>query len=174
MHHAGNPLENYALGENRLVSIPSADGKTTLHGRLVLPVDLIRKKYPVIVYVYGGPHSQMVNRGWHHAVRWWQYYMASQGFIAFMDNREQATAGWTLKIPFTAGRVAETEDQMQGIGYLKSLPFVDSERIGVHGWSYGGFMTLNLMLRHRSFKVGVAGGRWLTGACMKSCMANAI
>ncbi len=162
LHHAGNPLENYALGENRLVSIPSADGKTTLHGRLVLPVDFNpQKKYPVIVYVYGGPHSQMVNRGWHHGVRWWQYYMASQGFIAFtMDNRGTSYRG--LDFENTVHRrlgVAETEDQMQGIGYLKSLPFVDSERIGVHGWSYGGFMTLNLMLRHPEiFKVGVAGG----------------
>lgn len=162
LHLADDPLQDYVLGENRLVQILSADGKTELTGRLVLPVNFDpQQKYPVIVYVYGGPHSQMVNKSWHNAVRWWQYYMASQGFIAFtMDNRGTNFRGLEFEnIIHRQLGVAETEDQMKGIEYLKSLPFVDAERIGVHGWSYGGFMTLNMMLRHPEvFKVGVAGG----------------
>lgn len=159
---SGDPLKDYQLGENRLVHLHSADGKTPLAGRLILPNDFDPgKKYPVIVYVYGGPHSQMVDKSWHHGARWWQYYMATKGYIAFtMDNRGTSNRGKAFEsaVHRKLG-ISETEDQMKGIAYLKSLPFVDTSRIGVHGWSYGGFMTLNLMLRHPEvFKVGVAGG----------------
>ena len=119
------------------------------------------KKYPVIVYVYGGPHAQLVNKTWHNDARWWQYYMASKGYIAFtVDSRGSANRGSAFEnVIHRQLGVNETADQMKGIDYLKSLPFVDSNRIGVHGWSYGGFMTLNLMLKHPEiFKVGVAGG----------------
>lgn len=159
---SANPLEEYRLGENTLVTLKTADGKNDLYGRLIKPVNFDpNKKYPVVVYVYGGPHSQMVNKGWLNSAMWWQYYMASQGFVSFtLDGRGTNNRGrdFETAIHRQLG-VLETEDQMQGIEYLKSLPFVDSERIGVHGWSYGGFMTLNLMLRHPgTFKVGVAGG----------------
>ncbi len=162
LHRAEDPLEDFALGENRLVSVEAADGQNSLTGRLILPPDFDpSKKYPVIVYVYGGPHSQLVNKSWHHGARWWQYYMASQGFIAFtMDNRGTHYRGRNFETAVHRKLgVLETRDQMQGIEYLKSLPYVDAERIGVHGWSYGGFMTLNMMLRHPDeFKAGVAGG----------------
>ncbi len=159
---AQDPLENYNLGENTLVTLKTVDGKTDLFGRLIKPVNFDpNKKYPVVVYVYGGPHSQLVNKSWHNSARWWQYYMASQGYIAFtLDNRGTNNRGrdFETAIHRQLG-VLETEDQMQGIEYLKTLPFVDADRIGVHGWSYGGFMTLNLILRHpETFKVGVAGG----------------
>lgn len=162
LYTAKDPIENYDLGENTLVTLKSGDGKTDLFGRLIKPVNFNpNKKYPVVVYVYGGPHSQLVNKGWHNSARWWQYYMASQGFISFtLDNRGTNNRGrdFETAIHRQLG-VLETEDQMQGIEYLKSLPFVDADRIGVHGWSYGGFMTLNLMLRQpETFKVGVAGG----------------
>ena len=162
LHTAINPLEDYVLGENTLVTLKTKDGKTDLHGRLIKPVNFdANKKYPVVVYVYGGPHSQLVNKSWHNSARWWQYYMASQGYIAFtLDNRGTNNRGreFETSIHRQLG-VLETEDQMQGIDYLKSLPFVDVDRIGVHGWSYGGFMTLNLMLHQpETFKVGVAGG----------------
>ncbi len=157
-----DPFENYKLGENKLVPVMSADGKTELTGRLILPVDFDpSKKYPVIVYVYGGPHSQLVNKSWQNQARWWQYYMASQGYIAFtMDNRGTQNRGrdFETAVHRQLG-ILETEDQMKGVEYLKSLPYVDVDRIGVHGWSFGGFMTLNLMLRHPEvFRVGVAGG----------------
>lgn len=159
---AKDPLEDYVLGENTLVSLKTADGRHNLHGRLIKPVDFDpNKKYPVVVYVYGGPHSQLVTKSWHNAARWWQYYMASQGYISFtLDNRGTNNRGrdFETAIHRQLG-VLETEDQMQGINYLESLPYVDAERIGVHGWSYGGFMTLNLKLKHPEvFKVGVAGG----------------
>ncbi len=162
LHLAENPLKDYVLGENKLVPIQSADGETELAGRLILPVDFDpAKKYPVIVYVYGGPHSQLVDKSWHNSARWWQYYMASQGYVAFtMDNRGTNNRGrdFETAVHRQLG-VLETEDQMKGIEYLKTLPYVDAERIGVHGWSYGGFMTLNMMLRHPGvFKAGVAGG----------------
>ncbi|MFW6289617.1 MAG: DPP IV N-terminal domain-containing protein [Mariniphaga sp.] len=162
LHSAENPLKNHQLGENRLVPILSADGNTELTGRLILPVDFNpAKKYPVIIYVYGGPHSQLVDKSWLNGANWWQYYMASKGYIAFtMDNRGTNNRGreFESSIHRQLG-ILETADQMKGVEYLRSLPYVDEERIGVHGWSYGGFMTLNMMLRHPGvFKVGVAGG----------------
>jgi dipeptidyl-peptidase 4 len=162
LHTADDPLKNHQLGENRLVPVLSADGKTELTGRLILPVDFDpAKKYPVIVYVYGGPHSQLVDKSWLNGANWWQYYMASKGYIAFtMDNRGTNNRGraFETSIHRQLG-VLETADQMKGIEYLRSLSYVDTERIGVHGWSYGGFMTLNMMLQHPGvFKVGVAGG----------------
>lgn len=152
----------YEFGENKIVEIPSTDGETTLYGRVILPANFdASKKYPVIVYVYGGPHSQLVSNTWHNSARWWQYYMAQKGYIAFtLDNRGTNNRGFKFEsaIHRRLG-VVETEDQMAGINYLKNLPYVDQDRIGVHGWSFGGFMTLNLMLRHPEvFKVGVAGG----------------
>ncbi len=157
-----DPLKNYQLGENKLVTIKAADGKTDLYGRIILPPNFDpKKKYPVIVYVYGGPHSQLVNKSWLNSAMLWQYYMADRGFIAFtLDNRGTSYRGSAFETVIHRHLgVNETADQMKGIEYLKSLPYVDSNRIGVHGWSFGGFMTLNLMLRHpETFKVGVAGG----------------
>ena len=157
-----DPLKDYQLGENKLVTLKTKDGKYDLHGRLILPNDFDpAKKYPVVVYVYGGPHSQLVTKGWHNQARWWQYYMASQGYIAFtLDNRGTLNRGRAFETAIHRNLgVLETEDQMQGIEYLLSLPYVDADRIGVHGWSYGGFMTLNLKMKHPEvFKVAVAGG----------------
>ena len=162
LHSAANPLVSFNLGNNSLVTLKTADGKNDLYGRIIKPANFDpSKKYPVVVYVYGGPHSQMVNKSWNYGAQWWQYYMAAQGYVAFtLDGRGTNMRGrdFETAIHRQLG-ILETEDQMQGIEYLKSLPFVDAGRIGVHGWSYGGFMTLNLMLRHpETFKVGVAGG----------------
>ncbi|WP_320112210.1 DPP IV N-terminal domain-containing protein [Draconibacterium orientale] len=157
-----DPLKDYQLGDNKLVTLKTKDGKYDLFGRLILPNDFDpAKKYPVVVYVYGGPHSQLVTKGWQNQARWWQYYMASQGYIAFtLDNRGTNNRGRAFETAIHRNLgVLETEDQMQGIEYLLSLPYVDADRIGVHGWSYGGFMTLNLKLKHPEiFKVAVAGG----------------
>lgn len=159
---SADPLNGYELGENRLVSLIAADGITKLTGRLILPPGFDpSKKYPVILYVYGGPHLQLITGGRHNNVRGWEYYMASKGYICFsVDNRGSANRGMAFEsIVHRRLGVVETEDQMKGVEFLCSLPYVDSRRIGVHGWSYGGFMTLNLMLRHPGvFKVGVAGG----------------
>lgn len=161
-HQASNPYEGFVMPEIILGSLKSDDESTDLYYRLVLPVDFDpTKKYPAVVYVYGGPHSQLVTNGWLGSARGWDIYMAEKGYIVFtLDNR--GTNGRGKDFETATHRqlgIIETEDQMTGIKFLQSLPYVDQERIGVHGWSYGGFMTLNMMLRHPEvFKVGVAGG----------------
>jgi dipeptidyl-peptidase 4 len=159
---AENTLKDFDLGENSVFKIKAADGTTDLFCRMIKPNNFNpTKKYPVIVYVYGGPHTQLINKTWQNEARWWQYYMASKGYIAFtVDSRGSANRGKAFEnaIHRHLG-VVETADQMKGIDYLKTLPYVDVSRIGVHGWSYGGFMTLNLKLKYPEvFKVAVAGG----------------
>lgn len=162
IHEAQNPFTNKMLPEIILGKIIANDGKTDLYFRLTKPLDFDpSQKYPTIIYVYGGPHSQMVSNSWMGAVRGWDIYMAQKGYIIFtLDNRGTANRGFEFEnITHHQLGIIETQDQMKGYEYLKSLPYVDIKRIGVHGWSFGGFMTLNLMLRHPEvFKVGVAGG----------------
>lgn len=159
---AKNTLKDYTLGENTVFTIKAADGKTDLYCRMIKPNNFDpAKKYPVIVYVYGGPHVQLVNKTWKNGARWWQYYMATKGYIAFTaDSRGSDGRGKAFEdVIHRQLGVIETADQMKGIDYLKALSYVDTTRIGVHGWSYGGFMTLNLKLKHPEiFKVAVAGG----------------
>lgn len=159
---AKDPYEGYAMPEIEVGVIKAADGVTDLHYRLVKPVGLDEsKKYPTIVYVYGGPHSQLVTGGWLNGVRGWDIYMAQRGYVVFtVDNRGTSNRGFAFEsvIHRNLG-VNEMADQMKGVEFLQSLPYVDADRIGVHGWSYGGFMTTNLILTHPDvFKVGVAGG----------------
>ena len=159
---AVNPYKGFALPEISLGVLKAADGKTDLHYRLVKPLNFDpSKKYPVVVYVYGGPHSQGIKNNWLGSARGWDIYMAQKGYIIFsLGNRGTSNRGFAFEsVTHRQLGIVETADQMQGVAYLCSLPYVDSERIGVHGWSYGGFMTTNLMLRHpETFKVGVAGG----------------
>lgn len=159
---AKDPFQNKKIPEIEIGSIKANDGVTDLYYRLVKPTDFdASKKYPVIVYVYGGPHSQIVNDSWMGQVRGWDIYMAEKGYVVFtLDNRGTSYRGLDFEnITHRQLGVVETEDQITGVKYLQQLPYIDAERIGVHGWSYGGFMTLNLMLRHPEiFKVGVAGG----------------
>ncbi|MCG8578502.1 MAG: S9 family peptidase [Bacteroidales bacterium] len=157
-----NPYNGIETGKVELLKLKTKDGQFDLNARMVLPVNFDEtKKYPVIVYVYGGPHSQMVQNRWLGGARGWQLFMAQKGYIAFtLDNRGTAYRGKDFEqaIHRQLGQ-PEVEDQMQGIEYLKSLPYVDAERIGVHGWSYGGFMTISMMTQHPDvFKVGAAGG----------------
>lgn len=157
-----NPYKGIETGKIDLIKLKTKDGQFDLDARVVLPVGFDpTKKYPVIVYVYGGPHSQLVQNRWLGGARGWQLYMAQKGYIAFtLDNRGTANRGkeFAQAIHRQLGQL-EVEDQMQGIEYLKSLPYVDEDRIGVHGWSYGGFMTISMMTQHPEvFKVGAAGG----------------
>ena len=161
-YEAKNPYRNVNMPEITIGTVKADDGKTDLYYRIIKPADFDpNKKYPVVVYVYGGPHLQMVNNGWMAQTRGWDIYMAQQGYIVFsLDNRGTPNRGIEFE-NITHGRLGEieTQDQMSGVNYLKALPYVDTERIGVFGWSFGGFMTMNLMLRHpETFKVGVAGG----------------
>ena len=159
---AEDPLKAYKTGEVLFGTVKSADGKYDNWYRLFLPTDFDpSKKYPVILYVYGGPHSQMVQDTWLGQVRMWEMLMAQKGYIVYVqDNRGTQNRGaeYEKAIHRHCGQ-AEMADQMVGINMLKALPFVDSDRIGVHGWSYGGFMTISLMTNYpETFKVGVAGG----------------
>ncbi|MCQ2165478.1 MAG: DPP IV N-terminal domain-containing protein [Bacteroidales bacterium] len=159
---ADDPLAGYATGEVRFGTVPSADGLYKNYFRLFLPKDFDpSKKYPVVVYVYGGPHSQMVQDTWLGNVRIWEELMAQRGYIGYVqDNRGTGNQGaaYEKAINRQCGQV-EMEDQMVGVNALKALPYVDAERIGVHGWSYGGFMTTTLITNHpETFKVAVAGG----------------
>ncbi len=143
-------------------SIKAADGVTDLYYRMVKPHDFNpAKKYPTVVYVYGGPHAHNVDASWHWASRSWETYMAQKGYIVFiLDNRGSENRGRDFEqATFRQLGQVEMKDQMAGVSYLKSMPYVDADRLGVHGWSYGGFMTISLMTHYPDvFKVGVAGG----------------
>jgi dipeptidyl-peptidase-4 len=158
---APNPLSAYSIGTTEFVDLKAEDG-TTLYARLIKPSHFdSKKKYPVLVYVYGGPHAQMVTNNWLGGARLWMHYLAEQGYLVFsLDNRGSAHRGYNFeKVIHRNLGFHEMKDQLVGVDYLKKLPYVDANRMAVHGWSYGGFMTTSLMLRYPDvFKVGVAGG----------------
>lgn len=161
LNRSANPLTEYALGETSIFTIKAADNQTDLYCRLIKPAHFdTNKKYPVFVYVYGGPHAQLVTDTWMSGGLFLQY-MAQKGYIVFtVDNRGSANRGFEFEsvIHRNIGQ-AEMADQMKGIEYLRSLPYVDTDRIGVDGWSYGGFMTVNMKLTYPDiFKVASAGG----------------
>lgn len=156
-----NKLAEYKIGSADIGQIQGPDG-STLYTRMIKPSNFDpNKKYPVLVYVYGGPHAQMITNSWLDGASLWMYYMAEQGYIVFtLDNRGSGERGFAFEsqIHRQLGTV-EIEDQMKGVEYLKSLPYIDGDRLAVHGWSFGGFMTTSLMLRQAgTFNVGVAGG----------------
>ena len=157
-----SPWQAYNVPEISSGSLTAADGHTKLFYRLVKPVNFDpNKKYPTVVYVYGGPGVRNVDASWNYAARSWEIYMAQKGYVIFvLDNRGSSERGFAFETA-TYHRLGQEEmkDQMRGVDYLKSLPYVDAERIGVHGWSYGGFMTTSLITNYPDvFKVGVAGG----------------
>ena len=159
---AEDPTLEYAYTEITLGTVKSADGKYDNWYRLIKPKDFDpSKKYPLIVYVYGGPHSQMVKNTYMAELRRWEMYMAQRGYIVYVqDNRGTQNRGAEFEkaIHGQCGQ-AEMADQMEGVKMLMDLPYVDTDRIGVHGWSYGGFMTISLMTNYPDvFKVGVSGG----------------
>ena len=157
-----NKYDGYVMGTSEIKTIKAADGTTDLYTRLIKPSNFDpSKKYPVMVYVYGGPHAQMITNSYLDGANLWMYWMAEQGYLVFtVDNRGSDNRGFAFE-SVIHGRlgVNEMEDQMKGVDYLKSLPYVDGNRLAVHGWSFGGFMTTSMMLRKPDvFKVGVAGG----------------
>ncbi len=159
---ADDPTLDYAYGEIVMGTVKSADGLYDNYYRLVLPPDFDpAKKYPLIVYVYGGPHTQLVGNSSLGRLSRWEMYMAQRGYVVYIqDNRGTPNRGLAFEqaIHRQCGQ-AEMADQMVGVDMLSELPFIDSDRIGVHGWSYGGFMTITLATNHPEvFKVAVAGG----------------
>lgn len=158
---AEDKLANFDLGKSEIKKIKNKEG-TELYTRMIKPHDFDpKKKYPVLIYVYGGPHAQLIKNRWLDGASLWKYWMANQGYIVFtLDNRGSANRGAEFEhIIHRQLGVVEFEDQMVGVNYLKSLPYIDGDRIAVNGWSYGGFMTGTMMLKAPDvFKVGVAGG----------------
>lgn len=158
-----DPLDIYAQCQVELGTVKSADAQTDNYYRLFYPRDYDpSKKYPLIVYVYGGPHSQMVTNSWLGNVRMWEMLMAQKGYFVYVqDNRGTQNRGAAFEKAINRGcGKAESADQMAGINsLLERFPSIDRSRIGVHGWSYGGFMTLTLTCDNPGFfKVAVAGG----------------
>ena len=159
---AADPWKGYKIPQFLSGTIKAADGVTDLYYRLVRPANFDEtKKYPTVVYVYGGPHAHNVDASWHWASRSWETYMAQKGYIVFIvDNRGSENRGKEFEqATFRHLGQEEMKDQMCGVNFLKTLPYVDADRLGVHGWSFGGFMTISLMTNYPDvFKVGVAGG----------------
>lgn len=162
LHTAKNPFQGYRMPTIEVGTIKAADGVTDLYYRLIKPVDFDpNRKYPAIVYVYGGPHAQLVTGNWQNGARGWDIYMASKGYVMFtLDSRGSDNRGLEFEnATFRRLGIEEGKDQVKGTEFLKTLPYVDGNRIGVHGWSFGGHMTTALVLRYPEiFKVGVAGG----------------
>jgi len=158
---ASEPLNNYNIGQTKLDTLYAGDG-TKLFSRTIFPVNFDpNKKYPAIIYVYGGPHAQMIRNTRLAQAQLWMYTLANEGFIVYtLDNRGSSNRG--IKFENCTHRNLgdlEMEDQMKGYDFLTSKPYIDAQRIGVHGWSYGGFMTMSLMTRYPGkFKAAVAGG----------------
>ncbi len=159
---ADNPLADYKLGELSMFKLKS-DDDFDLYARMYKPINFdSTKKYPVIVYWYGGPHAQIILNSWNGGSGdYWFQYLAERGYIVFsLDTRGSANRGreFEQKIFRHAGKV-QMEDMMKGVDYLSKLGYADTSRMGLFGWSYGGFMTTSFLLNHPGvFKAGVAGG----------------
>jgi dipeptidyl-peptidase-4 len=152
-------LADYHLSPVEFLNVTASDG-TKLYAMMIKPPDLSpSKKYPVLIAVYGGPEAQQVRNAWGGANFLWHQMMAQKGYIIFtLDNRGSYNRGHAFETPVFHhfGRV-ELEDQLAGVNYLKSLPYVDGSRIGIWGWSYGGYMTLYAMTHAPDvFKAGVS------------------
>ena len=161
-YRSENPLKDYAMPTVKLGTIKAADGKTDLYYRLITPPNMKPgEKYPTLVYVYGGPHSQLVTDSWLGGGNLYFLRLAQQGYVVFtLDNRGTDNRGFEFE-SCTHRHLGEIEmaDQMEGVKFLQSLPYVDKDRMGVEGWSFGGFMTITMKLAHPEvFKVGCAGG----------------
>jgi dipeptidyl-peptidase-4 len=163
---ANHPYKPYASeqAQEEFGSLNASDGQA-LHYRLLKPAKLIAgHRYPVVIDVYGGPGVQYVQSGWMGGSRATQglfrELLVQHGFVVFsLDNRGSSSRGTAFEAPLYRrfGRV-EIEDQLRGVAFLKEQPYIDGDRVGIMGWSYGGYMTLMaLATAPKVFKAGVAG-----------------
>ena len=153
-------LADYHLQPAEFFTVPGADG-TQLDAEIIKPPNFdASKKYPVIVHLYGGPQAQEVRDAWAGSTYLWHQLMAQKGFVIFvLDNRGTSGRGHAFETPIYHhfGQV-ELADQLAGVAWLKRQTFVDPARIGIWGWSYGGYMTCVAMLQAGGvFKAGFAG-----------------
>tara|TARA_Y100000385_G_scaffold291697_1_gene371463 strand:+ start:3789 stop:5909 length:2121 start_codon:yes stop_codon:yes gene_type:complete len=157
-----DPFENTLLGKTELFSIKTQDN-TLLNCRMIKPKDFDpNKKYPCLVYVYNGPGVQLIYNSNLASASLWMHYMANEyDYIVFtVDGRGSENRGQEFEqaIFRNLGQI-EMLDQLLGVSHLKSLKYIDPNKIAVHGWSYGGFMTTNLLCSYPDvFTCGVAGG----------------
>ncbi len=161
VHTSENPLKEHTIGSVELFETMSGNDDV-LYGRIIKPSDFDpSKKYPMLWYVYGGPHAQLVTNSWLSGAPLWMYWMAEQGYIvATIDNRGSGNRGLEFEQK-TFRQLGQLEmiDQKTGIDYMTSKPWIDKDRMAIHGWSYGGFMTINMMQSWPElFQAGVAGG----------------
>lgn len=158
---AENTIADYKIGTTEIGKLKSHDG-FDLYTRLIKPSNFdANKKYPVLVYVYGGPKAQLITNSWYDGASLWMQWMAEQGYLVFtVDGRGSANRGFAFEsVIHRQLGTEELKDQLVGVEYLKSLPYVDANRLAIHGWSFGGFMTVSMMLRNPGvFTTGVAGG----------------
>ena len=153
-------LKEYKLGTAELLQVKTRDG-FAMEAMMIKPPDFDpRKKYPVLSFTYGGPHAPMVRNVWGSATYMWHQLMAQKGYIIWIcDNRTASGKGmestWQVYRNFGELELRDIED---GVSWLKSQPYVDGSRIGIWGWSYGGFMTSYALTHSKSFKIGIAGG----------------
>ncbi|MBM4174857.1 MAG: S9 family peptidase [Ignavibacteria bacterium] len=154
-----NTLEEYSFAPAEFLSFTTSDG-IQLNAMMIKPKDFdASKKYPVLVYNYSGPGSQIVRNAWQGGQYLWYQMLAQEGYIIFMlDNRGTGGRGKSFKnIVYKKLGYWEVNDQIEGTKYLMTLPYVDGERIGIWGWSYGGYMSaLTIMEGNEYFKAAVA------------------
>lgn len=153
-------LAEYGLQTPEFFQVRGADG-TELNAMMIKPPDFDpAKKYPVLIYTYGGPHSQVVTNSWGRTRVLWHQMMAQKGYIIFsVDNRGSSGRGHRFESAiYKKFGTQELADQLAGVAYLKSLPYVDGARIGIWGWSFGGYMACYAMTNAPDvFKAGFAG-----------------
>jgi len=153
-------LSQYKLGKVEFVQVKTRDG-ATLDAMMIKPPDFDpSKKYPVMSYTYSGPQAPQVRNAWGSTTFMWHQMLAQKGYIIWVcDNRTASSKGvgsaWPLYKNFGELELRDLED---GFAWLKSQPYVDGSRIGLWGWSYGGFMTSYALTHSQTFKIGIAGG----------------
>lgn len=153
-------LNQYKLGKVEFLTVKTRDG-FPMEAMRILPPDFDpSKKYPVMSYTYSGPHAPSVRNAWGGSRFMWHQMLAQKGYIVWiLDNRSASGKGaqsaWTA---YKQLGVLELRDLEDGVAYLKSLPYIDGDRIGIWGWSYGGFMTGYALTNSQAFKMGIAGG----------------
>ncbi len=153
-------LKQYKLGAAELIRVKTRDG-FEMEAMMIRPPDFdARKKYPVLEFTYSGPHAPQVRNGWGSTTYMWHQLMAQKGYIIWiLDNCTASGNGvkseWPVYKNFGELELRDLED---GVAWLKSQPYVDGDRIGLWGWSYGGFMTSYALTHSQSFKMGISGG----------------
>ncbi|HEV7746906.1 MAG TPA: S9 family peptidase [Pyrinomonadaceae bacterium] len=153
-------LGQYKLGAAEFFKVKTRDG-FEMEAMMIKPPDFdARKKYPVMEFTYSGPHSPSVKNSWGGQAYMWHQMLAQKGYIVWIcDNRTASGKGAESELPvYKNFGELELRDLEDGIGWLKTQPYIDGERIGLWGWSFGGFMTSYALTHSQSFKLGISGG----------------